>query len=108
MELDHKKEKNKKANECCPVSETQDKYPWGLRIRLDTEQIDRLGGLPNIEPGDQTDIVCKARIISESSEEIIEKEKPTKRRNIEIQITSMAISVGAEYEKAFKEASKGG
>jgi len=92
MKLPKKSEKEMKA-ECAPVygSDKQDRWPYGLRLRFETEQVKKLPELKNYKVGDKVEINAIASVIevrmSETQSTDSEKEA---RYAVELQIEQIA------------------
>lgn len=97
MELiDLKRPKKKKSDKDMPeTAGEEDRYPWGLRITLEKEELDRLGIQPNnYDVGAPCSFQAEGKI-----EEINQREtmgQDSNRKTISIQITKMAISGGKQ------------
>lgn len=49
---------------CMPSPEDQDRYPWGLQLRFEKDQIEKLPGLTNYKIGDRIVIQAEATVTS--------------------------------------------
>jgi len=95
------KESKKNSEPVSSDSKKGPKYPYGLRIRLETDQIKKLG-IENCSMDDEVGIQAAGKIISMSKNQY--NDDPVSH-SIEIQIEAMDISVDGEFEKGFSEAS---
>jgi hypothetical protein len=82
-----KNKKRKPPSMDSPILADQDKYPYGLRISLGSEQLKALGlDLPDV--GDKKTLVAKVEVVSISSN----KSKGGEDHNhVEFQITDMSL-----------------
>ena len=65
-------------------------YPWGLRLELDNETIEKLGiALPEV--GKNLMVIARVKVESVSSSENTENGRPKLRRSASLQITEMCI-----------------
>lgn len=69
------------------VPESADSYPWGLRLNLDKETLDKLGidGLPGV--GDKVLVAARATVVGVSQHE----SEGHDSRSVELQITDLGI-----------------
>ena len=86
-----------------PIEMKQPEYPYGLQLRLEKEQIEKLGGLKGITIGNEVKINAMGKVTSIRKEEYAEGKD---NNCLEIQITDIDISSDSEYENAFNEANK--
>ena len=102
---DMKLSKKKQEGIPSPVETSLDsgpKYPYGLQLRLDEEQIKKLGGLKGAEVGGSVKIIATGDITSMREE--ARKEQTSK--NVEIQITAIDIEMDDDFDNAYKEANE--
>lgn len=79
------------------------KYPYGTKIRLETEVLDKLGiDLSDYPEGMKCEIVCKVEVVGFSSSQ---RQGGKARKELELQITDMSITEDGAVKKA-KSASK--
>ena len=80
---------------CCVGSD--EKYPWGMRLHLQTAEIDKLGlGLPKV--GSEVVFTGKAIVQEVSSREELDGKKNS---SVQLQLTEMDIpNVSNDDEKA--------
>lgn len=71
--------------------EDRDKYPYGLRINLETEELKKLGiDVKEFEVGEKVKFTCKAEITNLAEH----KEYPDKvRQDMNIQITDLEFNL---------------
>jgi len=82
-----KKELQKNA-EVPVASEDIERYPYGLRINLEKEQVDKLRGLIGLQAGDPVIVEGKGYI---KEVRISDTQDGRKRHNVEIQLTAIGI-----------------
>lgn len=69
-------------------------YPWGLKIRLEDEELDKLGmQLPTV--GATMTITCQVQVVSVRQEQELEKGDDNMERCVELQITDMDLGAPA-------------
>jgi len=79
-----------------------DRYPWGLRISMNKDEIKKLNA-SGLNAGDMVKIVATGKVI----EKRVSDEVPDKRsEHISIQIQTMGFTNKSDFAGAFKEASK--
>jgi len=87
-----------------PGNSYYEKYPWGLRLTLNNEELKKLGlKIKDLEIDTAINISAKALITSLSSDQNIENKEGTRNR-VELQITDLSIESSEDFEGAFKEA----
>lgn len=74
-----------------------DEYPYGLRLHLDDESVEKVGGGP-FSAGDVVTITALATIKSVNTHEEETEEGGEVKSNVELQITDMSIA-GASNPK---------
>ena len=87
----------------------EEQYPYGLRINLEKDAIDKIKGLSKIPAGATVNIQAVGKIIEVS---ITNKEKDTSRHHMEIQIQQIGIAGTGkmdpdESEAAFEKGASG-
>ena len=80
-----------------------DKYPYGLQLRFEKDEIEKLSSLKTIQAGDMVNIVAKGKV---TEVRVTDKDKGKNRHSVEIQIQSIDIPDGKNFNNAFKEATK--
>ena len=96
--IDLKLKKKKTSDEPKEViSENGDKYPYGLQLRFDTEQIEKIDTLKNLDIGEIVKIFGIAKVTELSSREQAGKEES--RKDAALQIQQIAV-VSSKEEKA--------
>lgn len=83
-----------------------EKYPWGLRLDLGNDELDKLGiKISGYDVDSVVNITAKALITSISSSQSLDSgSKKSSNNRIELQITDLAIEDLADFGTAFKEA----
>jgi hypothetical protein len=84
-----------------PVEADKEEFPWGLRLSLDAETIEKLG---NIKPevGSTITISADAKVV-----EVREEAGENVERSIQLQITAMGIGDTQERSQAERVYPKG-
>lgn len=84
------KEKDKDKDTPFSTFPTEEKYSYGLQLRLEDEELAKLGieSLPDV--GTKVEVAAKGSVRSVSSNQYEDGEK--KRRSVEIQITDLNIT----------------
>lgn len=83
-----------------------EKYPWGLRLTLNDEELSKLGidlktlSVDTEGSGEFKFCICR---ISQSEDNSMGDGKK-KSRTLEIQITDLCLNCGDDFEGSFKEA----
>jgi hypothetical protein len=86
MELPKKKKKADDAI-CCP-GDSSEKYPWGLRIELNTDCLKALGlNTEDFTVGKEKTLTAKCDVTSVSKSE----SKDSTNQSVSLQITSLAV-----------------
>ena len=85
-------DKKKDAGENAPMTSIAPDYPYGLCIRLDGDELDKLGMKELPQVGTEIPITVKAKVtrVSQSAADTGNKEYD-EMRCVELQITDMAI-----------------
>jgi hypothetical protein len=104
-----KPEVQEKRQECCPTSDPYyEKYPYGLRIDLGTEELKKLGiDLKNFKLNQEVLISAKCSVIrleDTSSVDMYEGNKVRENQRLELQVTELAIENPEDFQGAFNEA----
>lgn len=87
MKSTDEEEKKDDAAECCGDFKEPD-YPWGLRIRLEDEQLEALGIASMPPVGAPMEVQALAKVISVSEEQVEGKPKHC----LELQITDLGCT----------------
>ncbi len=95
--IDPKKEKGMVAES---PEMYRERYPYGLRIDLETETIAKLKGVESLDVGDSVDIVAIGKVVQKS---VNEQQDTKKKTRIEIQIIKLAIGDKENFDQAFDE-----
>ncbi len=77
--------------------EEQDRWPWGLRLTFEDEQIEKIPSLLDLKAQDRLKIECEAHVVST---EAVEKQKDGKTAHrIVIQIEKIAVDPDKKPEE---------
>lgn len=107
MELvDMKLPKSKKEDHiarCAPDCESsQDKWPYGLQLRFETEQVEKMPDLKNYKVGDRIDVTAEASVTEVRMSETQSTNSDKKvRYTVELQVEKIACkpNLGKPLEK---------
>jgi len=66
-----------------------EQYPWGVQLRFDKREIEKIEGLQNINAGTAVNIQAIGKVTEVRT---TDAEKGRKRHNVEIQIQKIAIA----------------
>jgi len=84
--------KDEKTTDCCAPGccDDQEKYPWGLRLNLGDEELQKLGitDLPKV--GTVIAMQCQVKVTGVRSNESQDGEN----RNLELQVTDCGMDMG--------------
>lgn len=83
-----KKTKEELKTECGPSIADQEKWPYGLRMNFEKEQIDKIPSLANLQVGDKVTVQGEGSVIEVR---VSERQGEKDRHNIEIQIEKVAV-----------------
>lgn len=96
-----KKSKKERDAQCCPSHEDQEQFPWGMRMHLGNEELEKMPKLGNRNVGDEIFIVGRAKIVEKSSNEEQTPKGTKERKRMEIQVTDFGAY--PKSDKSFKE-----
>ena len=96
------KEKVKETSEA-PISSDEERYPWGLRLNLDDDELKKITSLKDIEAGATVSIEGIGKVVSVT---VNDTEKEGKNRSVSIQIQQIAIADQGSGRAAFREATE--
>ena len=83
-----------------PYDDSGEKYPYGLQIRLETEDLDKLGiDIESFSVNDKVSITAVAEITSLSSS----KTRNDENQNMQLQITKMDIQTAKTLKSVLEE-----
>jgi hypothetical protein len=107
MKLEKKKKKESDIKTPCATSSSSEpEFPYGLKITLEKEQIDKLGGL-DVDVGNPVGIQAAGKVTSVRKENYKDYNgKVQKRQTVEIQIVAIDVTTEGDFEKAFEQADK--
>lgn len=103
--IDMKLPKRKKdKGEEVPISTIdREEYPYGLKMRFEKEQIDKIDSLQKIEAGAKVSIYATGKVIEVSVNDAAEGRK---RHTVTIQIQEVEVANKAGFKESFKEATE--
>ncbi len=86
MKLKKKGKSELKTSEA-PISTSQEEYPYGLRLRLDSEQLEKMPHLKKMEVKDEIQVQGMGRVVSVSMNKSMDGKE---QYNVEIQIEKLS------------------
>jgi hypothetical protein len=102
-----KPKKDSKEQITATPSEYHEKYPYGLRITLNQEQLDKMGiELDGLEAGSEIRLSAVGEICRFESSTCVEDGEEMKRQSLEIQITKLALVDENSFSGGFRAATK--
>jgi hypothetical protein len=110
MERPKPQNMEKKVAEPVSTDSYYEKYPWGLRLTLNNEDLDKLGiKINDYDVNSEIKIDAKAIITQVSSRQSSDGVNNANSDNsLELQITDLSISDMGGFNEAFKEATNEG
>ena len=96
MKLPKKSKKEMEGEMPAPVPMDQPEYPYGLTLRFDKEQVEKLSSLDNIESGETVYIQARGYV------KAVMTGKGRVRNQVEIQLEKISISTD-NAEESFAE-----
>lgn len=103
MKLPKLSKKELKAEMAVPGSDRGDRYPYGLELRFDKEEIEKVPALKKLNAGDTVNIQGVGKV---TEVRITDVDKGKARHNIEIQVQKIGIANKSSYSESFKEAAE--
>jgi len=100
IDLKIPKKKDKKAQEAPDIERNQ--YPYGFRLNLDKDQLNKLAGLKNAKGGDMVAIKGIGKVVEIRTVDR-DDDKKTESMDVQIQQIDIALSPDAEFDAAFDE-----
>ena len=100
MKLPKKSKKEMEGEMPAPVPMDQPEYPYGLTLRFDKEQVEKLSSLDNIESGETVYIQARGYVKAVMTEDMHGKGRV--RNQVEIQLQKIGISTD-NAEESFAE-----
>lgn len=85
---DMKLPKKKDSSKIVEAKTDRDQYPWGLRMDLGTEVIEKLDGADELNAGDKVLILAHGTVISKR----VHQKQGGKDHSLEIQIEKLGVS----------------
>lgn len=100
ISMERKKDPKGKEKKCgLEACVSAEKYPWGLRINFDSENVSKISALSDVSVGDVVTIQAKAHVVETSARETTSG--PARR--VELQIVEIGIEADVDAEKAFDQ-----
>lgn len=100
ISVERKKDpKDKKTKGGIEIGSSDEKYPWGLRIEFNSENVSKISTLSDVSVGDVVTIQAKAHVIETSARET----QSGPDRKVSLQIVSIGIEADVDAEKAFDQ-----
>lgn len=97
------KEEMKKMNSPSLPYENRDRWPWGLRLTFEEDEVEKMPGLEKLKVGEKVDIDA----LGEATSIRMNESKDNKKRyTIEIQIQKCGVESKTNYDSSFKEATE--
>lgn len=96
-----KRKKGKGENTCGAIGYHEPKYPYGLEIHLEKEQVDKIAAARSLKAGDSVKIVASGKV---TSVRMSERDDGKTDHSVNIQIESLNIPDKKNFSTAFKEA----
>jgi len=95
-----KKSKSDMKTLANPVDMEQDQYPYGMRIRFETEQVNSVPGMKDLDTKDKVKLVATCSVISKSTN----KEAGGKERiSVELQIEEVGVTSAKGESNSMKD-----
>lgn len=93
-----KKTKAELKGDCCPsTAADQDRYPYGLQISFENEQVSKMSSLTGLQVGDKVNIEAVGTV---TSIRVSERQSSGKDHRVEIQIEKIGVEADvAEKQK---------
>lgn len=102
---DMKLPKPKKDQTAVPYDMSGEQYPYGLRLNLGNDEVEKLPGLKKLDIDEEVSINARARVVSVNLDKSQDTKGYSKERfRIEIQIEQIAISKVNDGQDSFDEA----
>lgn len=99
MKLPKEKSKDPGRGVAVPSGQLEEpRYPWGLRMTLENEQLQKLPALDELTAGDEVTLCVRCRVKSVRSSE---QDKGDESRSMELEVRKIGVEEGdMEAEKA--------
>jgi hypothetical protein len=91
-----KPKKDKKGGLVEPVYD-EDKYPWGLRLNFNSDEVRKIPALKGLSVGDEVTLQAKAKVIEVSARDT---QKSSENR-VELQLVKVGVAADVNMEKEF-------
>jgi len=83
-----KRKRDKNTTMEAPMDYDREKYPYGLRLRLENEQIKKIKGIKDFKVGDTVSVIGTGKITTIR----ISEDQKSNDHSIEIQLEKIAVS----------------
>ena len=109
--IDMKQESNPEVKDIAPTEPDANPYPWGLRISLENEEIEKLPAVTDMEAGTMVNIVAIGKVTGNTitvttSSTPGESGQQTRRQTVTIQIQELNVADKNNAQDAFREATE--
>ncbi len=91
MKLPKKNKKEMMEGAAISSADDQDRYPYGLRLRFENEQFDKIDSLSQLNVGDKVTIQATGMVIECRQSE---RQGNERDRSCEVQITNVGVEGG--------------
>ena len=100
-----KPKKNNLKTAAVPYDMNREQYPYGLRLSLGNDEVEKLPGLKKLDIDEEVSINARARVVSVNLDKSQDTKGDSKERfRIAIQIEQIAISKVNDGQDSFDEA----
>ena len=83
--------------------ENQDRWPYGMRLRFESEQCDKMLGLKKMTVGEKVHIEGDGEIISVSSNQ---NQGGKERYSVEVQVQKVGVDSKDSFDQSYKESAE--
>ena len=99
-----KPKKDKLKTEAVPCGMSQEQYPYGLRLTLGNDEVEKIPGLKKFDIDEEVSINARARVVSVNLDKSQDRKGGSEERfRIEIQIEQISIAKTNDGQDAFDE-----
>ena len=96
---DMKRPKPKKSDLKSLLYPDSDRYAWGLRLRCEKEELEKLPALGKLDVGDEVDLCCKAKVVSKSAS----ASESHKSESMEFQVLEMGMEDPESFDSGYEK-----
>ena len=97
------RKKDEKLEEAVPDTMEREEYPYGLKLRFEKEQVDKISSLQKIAAGAKVTISATGKV---TEVRVTDSAKNSGRHSVEIQVQEVQIADQGSGRVAFKEATE--